>query len=424
MVFSSLPTLDLKFHFFKEIFVGVGDAQSIDAHLSTFAAHLKLLDKATQAKGSQHLVLVDEICSSTDPEEGSALARSFIHKFAEQKCFAIITSHFGHLKKGWEPESGVVNGSLEFNAHRGPTYQFFMGVPGQSLAIQTAKRVGIDPSIIDKATKFMGPEYKKYQKDIDDMEELKKQLYQARKELNNEHRELQRKQDKYEKLINKFQKERDQMLEQAQTRAERKVDKLIQQAKVEDIFRKHTELQKVKRELPKVVKAKSSRSVEIQSVKDFARTYPPGSKVHVNSIQKDAIVQGEPNSKGEIPVLSHSMRLMVPWQSILPPQGISKNSTQNVVRASVYNGSPLGGDRVIDLRGQNVDDAISYIKLQLDTASLNQESRVKIIHGHGTETLKHSVRSYLSRCIYVKKWSAGTQHNGGDGVTWILLRDE
>ena len=178
-----------KIPFFKEIFVDVGDAQSVGDHLSTFAAHLNLLNEAIKrAKGSDYLVLIDEICSSTDPDEGSALARSFIYQFAEQGCFAIITSHFGQLKKGWEKGCGVVNGSLEFSAGRGPTYQFFMGVPGQSLAIQTAQNVGVDPGIIDRAMDFINPEYRKYQADLNNLEDLREQLRQAQMELEMERR--------------------------------------------------------------------------------------------------------------------------------------------------------------------------------------------------------------------------------------------
>ncbi|RYZ71290.1 MAG: hypothetical protein EOP05_12220 [Proteobacteria bacterium] len=126
--------------FFKSVVVAVGDAQSVDMNLSTFAAHLKILDEAAKAVGTDHLLLIDEIAGSTDPEEGSALARSFIETYSQNKVFGVITSHLSPLKTGWKPESGVINGSLEYDSRSGqPTYQFFMGVPGQSLAIQTAR---------------------------------------------------------------------------------------------------------------------------------------------------------------------------------------------------------------------------------------------------------------------------------------------
>ncbi|MGZ3745167.1 MAG: endonuclease MutS2, partial [Pseudobdellovibrionaceae bacterium] len=144
--------------FFKDILIGIGDAQSVDEELSTFAAHLKILTKATLMKGAENLILIDEICGSTDPEEGSCLARSFIEIFSKNNAYAVITSHLGPLKAGWTEQDHVLNGSLEYDPKSGrPTYQFLSGIPGDSLAIQTAKRVGVSKEIIERATELLSP---------------------------------------------------------------------------------------------------------------------------------------------------------------------------------------------------------------------------------------------------------------------------
>ncbi len=120
-----------KIPFFQDILIGIGDAQSVDEELSTFAAHLKILGKAASLHGRQNLILIDEICGSTDPEEGSALARSFIETFSNNDVFAVVTSHLGPLKSGWDEQSRVLNGSLEYDSKTGrPTYQFIAGIPG------------------------------------------------------------------------------------------------------------------------------------------------------------------------------------------------------------------------------------------------------------------------------------------------------
>ena len=117
------------------------------------------------------------------------------------------------------------------------------------------------------------------------------------------------------------------------------------------------------------------------------------------------------------------MRLMIHWEQLKPPHQAT-NPTQEVLRrSSHYNVTYQDTDRTVDLRGLNVEEAISQLELQLDTAALNQEDRVKVVHGHGTNTLKRSIRSYLSRSVYVKKWQAGTSDSGGDGVTWIEIKD-
>lgn len=411
--------------FFTEIHVAVGDAQSVDQHLSTFAAHLKILNEATQSKGSSSLLLIDEICGSTDPEEGTALARAFLESYARNGSFGVVTSHLGPLKLGWKPESGVVNGSLEYDAKSGrPTYHFLMGVAGQSLALQTAKRVGVDPRIIDDALKFLSPEMKQYHLGLSEVDQMKEELRRLKDELGRDKKEANAEKSRYSALVQKFDREKEKMLEQALKRAEKKIETMIEHSKVEDVFRRHERLEQIKTEMPEIVKASSKPPPvnRIETVEDFAKAFPPGSKVFAQSIGRDAVVQGIPNAKGEVPVLSSSMRLLVPWMQLRPPHQAS-NPTAEIIRRAGEVTSPLEQERCVDLRGAKMEEALRELEAQLDTAAVHQESRVKIIHGHGTDTLKKGIRSYLSRSVYVKKWKAGTPETGGDGVTWVELRD-
>ncbi|MCB0384399.1 MAG: Smr/MutS family protein, partial [Bdellovibrionales bacterium] len=414
-----------KLPFFTRLDVGVGDSQSVDAHLSTFAAHLKILDQATVAVGMDQLLLIDEICGSTDPEEGAALARSFIEAYSKNKVFAVITSHLGPLKSGWDENSGVIHGSLEYDGDSGsPTYQLIMGIPGQSLAIQTARRAGVRQDIVQRALEHLSPERKEFQEKLETLESANAEIERMKKRLQDEFKQTQKSKSKYEGLVLKFQRERENMLEQALKRAEQKVERMIEFAQVTDTFKKHESLQKVKTQLPEVIKAgPATGAARIDTPEEFTRRYPPGSRVFVSTIGRDAVVQGRPSPKGEVPILSNSMRLTVHWETLRPPQQ-AQNPTAEVIRKTAkYSYSANEGDRVVDLRGLSVDEAVSQLEIQLDTAALNKEERVKVIHGHGTDTLKRSVRSYLSRSIYVKKWTAGTPDSGGDGVTWIEIND-
>lgn len=411
--------------FFTRVHVAVGDSQSVDQHLSTFAAHLKILNEATHSKGGSTLLLIDEICGSTDPEEGTALARAFIETYARQGSFGVITSHLGPLKLGWREGSGVINGSLEYDQRSGkPTYMFLMGVPGQSLALQTARRVGVDPAILENALTHLSPEMKQYHSGLEEVEGMKEELRRLRDETVADGRAAKAEKSRYAALAEKFEREKDQMIEAALRKAEKKIETLIEHSKVEDVFRRHERLEQIKHEMPEVIKAstaaRAAGPAKIDSPEDFARAFPPGSKVFAPSIGRDAVIQGVPNAKGEVAVLSNSMRLMVPWAMLRPPQQAS-NPTTDVVRRAGEVSSPMDQDRVLDFRGQNLDAALETLEIQLDTAAINQESRLKIIHGHGTDTLKKGIRGYLSRSTYVKKWKAGTPETGGDGVTWVEL---
>ncbi len=412
--------------FFKSMTIGIGDSQSVDEHLSTFAAHLKILGQAGELRGHENLLLIDEICGSTDPEEGSALARSFIETYAANQVFAVITSHLGPLKVGWKQGDGVINGSLEYDAQSGlPTYKFFMGVPGRSHALLTARRVGVNETILDRALELLSPEAKLEHSYLRDVESLKDELQRRQKDLEVESRSARETKRTYQSLIQKFRNEKDEWLSRIVKKAEKKIDSLIDQTQVDQVFKRHEKLSQIKSEMPEIVKASAPLArKKIESAEEFEKAYPPGSMVHVTSLGQEAVVQGRANSKGEIPVLSNSMRLMLHWSQLKSPQNLS-NPTSQILRRHSSNIS-IGlqdAERTVDVRGLRVDEAIGQLEVQLDAASLAGEDRIKIIHGHGTEALKKAVRSHLSRSVYVKKWKASPQEIGGDGITWAELKD-
>lgn len=408
--------------FFKDICTGIGDAQSVDEDLSTFAAHLKTLDLALKLKGPENLILVDEICGSTDPEEGSALARSFIEAYADNGVFAVITSHLSPLKTGWKPEDVVINGSLEYDSKSGkPTYQFLPGIPGDSLALLTAKRVGVHPQIIAKALDNLSPLAKKKFSQLEEIENLKKDISNLQEKLKKELKGVEQKRLALESQIQQFERQKENELEKTIKKASAKVEDAISTAKAAAMLNKHRELQDIKYNLPEIVKGNiPAQTAAVLTAQEFGQKFPPGSKVFVNSLNQDGIVQSVPNSKGEVMILSQSIRLQVSWQDLKPAHKFTNPTNQLVQRSSVQV-SFHDEDRVVDLRGKTVEKAISELEFALDKASVNKEDRLKIIHGHGTEQLKKAIRTYLSRSVYVKKWKAGNQESGGDGITWVEL---
>ncbi|PWU18679.1 MAG: endonuclease MutS2 [Bdellovibrio sp.] len=418
--------------FFERILVGIGDSQSVGAELSTFAAHLKILEEATQWKGLFHLVLIDEICGSTDPEEGSALARAFLERFSHNRIFGVVTSHLGPLKSGWSEDDHILNGSLEYDLKAGrPTYQFIQGIPGDSLAIQTARRVGVPRELIERATEFLSPSSRHRLTAMNQIDQMKADLHLLQESLRQEQNKAASEKSKYEKLREQFEKEKENILEKVVRQAEKQIQELIAQAKADQTFKRHSALQEIKNQFPEIVKRSTGStaggagsSTAPASAEDFAKRFPPGSKVFVPHLNQDGLVQSTPNSKGEILILSNSIRVSVPWHELKPPVQ-APNPTANLVRRSSSVTVALQeSDRTLDLRGLTVEEAISRLEMDLDQAAVTQEDRIKIIHGHGTEALKKAVRTYLSRSIYVKKWKAGSPEQGGDGITWVELSDE
>lgn len=411
--------------FFAAIEVGIGDSQSVDAELSTFAAHLKILQQATELKGPANLILIDEICGSTDPEEGSALARSFIESFSRQGVFAVITSHLGPLKSGWDDDGRVLNGSMEYNANSGrPTYHFVAGIPGDSLAIQTAKRVGVSSPIVERAVEILSPSTRARLEGLEQIEKLKSDIGALQENLRKETQAALNMKRKYETQLADFEKQKEETLGRTLKKAEKKVEEAIQAAKADDVFRRHRTLQDVKTQLPEIVKARPiDRGAGPETQEEFAKLFPPGTKVYVPSLGNDGLIQSTPNNKGEVMILSNSIRLQLPWQDLKPAQK-PQNPTAQLARRAGHAGVALvEEDRSLDLRGKTSDEAVEELEMALDNAVRGGEDRIKVIHGHGTEAVKKAVRTYLSRSVYVKKWKAGGPDSGGDGVTWVELGD-
>jgi DNA mismatch repair protein MutS2 len=415
--------------FFKNIHVGIGDSQNIEQELSTFAAHLKILDQGTHMSGLNNLILIDEICGSTDPEEGSALARSFIEKFIKQNVFSVITSHLSPLKSGWQPDDPLLNGSLEYDPKSGrPTYQFLAGIPGDSLAIQTAKRIGINLSIVERAIELLSPHAKAKLARLDEIEQMKNDIQGLREQLKKDSQKAKLEKDKYENLIQQFEKDKENQLKKLLRDSERKIEEMISLAKAEQTFKKHTSLQEIKIQLPEIIKSKSgselTSSTAITNAEEFAKKYPTGSKIFVPSLGQDGIVQSTPNNKGEVLILSGSVRLSLPWQELRSAKAPANPTASLVRRSSPVTIALEDSEKTLDLRGKTVDEALGDLEMQLDRSASQKEERIKIIHGHGTEALKKSIRTYLSRSIYVKKWKSGSPEQGGDGVTWVELNQD
>lgn len=405
--------------FFKKIVVAVGDAQSVDSHLSTFVGHLKTLNEACSLKGTDSLVLIDEICGSTDPEEGSALARGFINHYAQNGIYGIITSHLGPLKTGWSESSGVLNGSMEYNRETGTsTYHFIRGIPGQSLAFSTAKRIGVHPDVFSFAQTYLSPETRKRFETLDEIEKAKEQIGVLREELKNKILETEKEKLALKKKLIEFEEEREKKI---RSEVKRVKDLLMEEAKktnVQKLFDDHERRSNILLDFPEIIKSPAKE--ENLTLDRFIKAFPPGSVVYVGSLQKDAIIQSIPNKQGDVQILAGSMRLTVPWEDLKPPKKAANPLTKRTFQTQVYVDTSDKGD-TLDVRGKNVQTAIEELEKFLDKAASLRQDRVKIIHGHGSEALKKSIRSHLSRSSYVTRWTSAIEANGDDGATLIYI---
>lgn len=409
---------DSRLPFFKNIVVAVGDSQSVDSQLSTFVGHLKALNQACLISGPDSLVLIDEICGSTDPEEGSALARGFINYYAKSKMFGIITSHLGPLKTGWKDDSGVINGSMEYNRDTGTsTYHFIRGIPGQSLAFSTAKRIGIVEEVFKDAQSFLSPETRKRFETLDEIEAAKEEVAKLRKELQQKIVDTEAEKQTLKRKIIDFENDRDKKLNEEVKKIKNRIEEDLKHSTVDKIFNDHERRSSIITDFPEVVKAPKEENLTLDR---FSRAFPPGSVVYVPSLQRDAIIQGQPNKQGDVPVLAGSMRLVLHWEQLKPPKKATNPLSKRSFQTQMYVDT-IDKPDTLDVRGKNVNTAIEELEKFLDRATVQRLDRLKIIHGHGSEALKKSIRGHLSRSTYVNRWTSSQESNGDDGVTLVFV---
>jgi len=406
---------DSKVPFFNNVTSIVGDNQSVGESLSTFEAHLRLLNSCTELKGSTEFVLIDEICGSTEAGEGSALARAFIEEYSKNGVISLITSHLGPLKTGWSKESAVVNGSMLFDQTKGhSTYDFVKGVPGDSLAIETAKKAKVDDHIVDRALFLLTPEQRKKYSGLVEIESLQEALQTQKDEYKNKSRELEELKVEYNEMIRSFKSEQDELLERSIKNFQSKLSQNQGYSHIQERLKNKVHLDRMKEGSPKVIKSKAESPITLEN---FSSLFPPGSPVYVPSLKKNGVVQGTPDAKGFVPIMSDSMRLLIKWSDA---RRLSTGQETNSTKKAKSSYKTIQTDSIeheVDLRGKAVDEALKELEDAIDqTMRLNCE-RLKVIHGHGTEKIKKNVRSYLSRHPLVKTWKS----DSGDGVTVAMF---
>lgn len=410
--------------FFENIFISIGDEQNIEESLSSFGGHLKKLNEATALKGSAQLLLIDEICGATEAQEGAALARAFIEEYRSNAVFGVITSHLAPLRSHWS--EGVINGSMQYDPHKSqPTFRFVMGLAGESLAIPTAKRYGVSSHIIERATGYLTPEAQRKFSGLEEIETTKNKLVELQNEYKQKLQALNNEKYNLEKQIQTFENDKASFFKDNLNDYQKQIEELIKFDGLKSKFDNIKNLEKLKGTLPNIVKFSPSQSAEGQelSPENFEKRCPPGTPVFLKSLKKQAIVQGKPNAKNEVPVLSQSMRIQVPISDIV----LSANNQTSSKSMASFNPSlkivtskkeSMETERTVDLRGKTIAEALDTLEDEVDRAVTHNLLKLKIIHGHGTQDrLKKSVRTYLSRNTFVKAWLSGRAYNESDGVT-------
>lgn len=409
-----LPYLDA-------LHVLIGDDQSVLEHLSTFSAYLTRL-KRILARATKHsLVLLDELGSGTDPEEGAALAASIIEHLLEVGALVIVTTHLSALKSFAVNDNRIVNASMEFDsATLLPTYRMIAGIPGRSRAIEVAQMIGLPASIIASARERLGERYGEtdhllatLQKRMSEIVAQQDELEATRTALDSERKLMQEKAAALEKERLRLGTTYREELERLRDDVTRQLTAEIKSLREQDrAARAALNANDVIRTVTKAV----DKAVEF--IPSEQRTVRVGEKAEHRKFK----VTGEIVSiDGARAVLNVNGRKMTVETRDLVTKGGAAAPAPSRPRTIETSADVAPISAELNLIGQRVDDALEESDKFLDRSLLEGRQAVRIIHGFGTGTLRKAIREHLRRHPAVRSYRAGADNEGGDGATIAVL---
>ena len=443
-----VPASRAAFPVFTAFLADIGDAQSIEAELSTFSAHIVNLNRLSRLANAEAMVLLDELGSATDPEEGSALAVAVAAYFLDCRAWTLISTHHTSLKVYGANTQGVLNAAAGVDeVTLVPNYQLRLGVPGASAGIQTAERLGLNHTIIAGARERLGSQQvdiarflDRLHKELTQLEEDRKAAREQQYALNQERKRLEREGDvevrnrtrELEQKLASLMKEFEfQMRENVRAVEDRAAQQKLSKEAERRITRLRREFQESFNQTV-VAHRTGADAGDANAQPHLVRHVAAGDQVRLKSMGKVAVVQREVE-KDVFEVALGPIKMRVKRDDIAEvvksaaqqterPDPLAAARKQRGVHVSVSSASTDDMRMEINLIGRTVDEATEELEKYLDRAFLAGLPRVRVIHGHGAGILRRGVRDFLKSHPHVAGIAEAAQNEGGQGATVVELR--
>ena len=422
-----------KISVFNNIYCDIGDEQSIEQNLSTFSSHIKNIINIINCVDNQSLVLLDEIGAGTDPEEGSALALAVIKKLLDSNCFGIITTHYSRLKEFAIENGKIENASMEFDAKTlKPMYKLNIGIPGSSNAIDIAKTLGLDKSVIDEAVSLLSDKKVSFENVLKKAEQSRREAEELSAELEKIKEERQKELSEISLEKEKIIKEREKIYLTAKHETKRIVaDKLSEAEEIIDELKKI--LKTAGLESKEIFRAgelrnrlKNSRYLDIETdsapielKKASLVDLKIGNKVYVKSLNAYAKLISVREKKKEAEVLIGNIKTVVKLCDLYNSEAEEKANSQVKVSRPSTAAVPKTEINVV---GKTSLEALTEVENFIDQAIVYGIEEIKVIHGVGSGVLLKSIREYLKTDKSVLEFRRGKYGEGENGVTIIKLK--
>jgi DNA mismatch repair protein MutS2 len=435
-----VPASRMEMPVFDAVLADIGDYQSIEQNLSTFSAHVTHIDFISRIATSQSLILLDELGSATDPEEGAALAVAIADHFLKIGCITAISTHHTSLKVFGANSPGVLNAAVGLDeASLKPTYQLKTGVPGASAGISTAQRLGLNPEIVSSARARLGTQARDVGQFLDQLHEQLKTAEWERLRLKTKEDELNRERTRLategkrlqQEIVRELEKKLESLLRDFEYQA-REVVKAVQDRAVAQKLSKDAErrISKMRRDFREqfdstvVAHLSGADRGDPNAMPQLVKHVSEGDVVKVKSVGRNAKVARKLDDD-HFEVEVGAMKMRIPREDIAEVLVRASETPIHAARAkgiSVSLQSEAEVPSEINVIGHTVDDATREVEKFLDRAFLAGLPRIRVVHGSGMGILRKALRQFLQRHPHVDSVAEPPQNEGGGGATVAELK--
>lgn len=420
MALCGIPVLCLeaKIPLFDHIYVDLGDEQSIEQSLSTFSSHMmktiEILNNAT----SSSLVIIDEIGSGTDPQEGESLAEAILEKFIEKKSFVFASTHYGKLKTFAKEHPQILLASVGFDLEKmRPTYHLKLGSVGQSYAIEIAQLLGLDQDIVKRANDIKDESMSEHERLMEKLEKQQELLDSKQNELNDLIIKNQKLEKQYHHQIHQIEQQKDLILKKAQDQA----NQLLEEAK-ENIDLIVDEMKSSSLKQHEIIQAK--HDLDHLKYQDPIEVIKQDHDLAVG----DHVKVMKMNREGDIVEILKNHMIMVSLSGLsvkLHENEVqflhSQTKVKKMKKATIKKSVKKTGSYEINIIGKRYEEAMAIVDKFLDDALVLGYPHVRIVHGMGTGALRKGVRKLLEKNKHVVSYRDGGPNEGGLGATLVYF---
>jgi len=410
---------------FKQLFVDIGDDQSIESDLSTYSAHLSKMKTFVEDANGKTLILIDEFGTGTDPQFGGPIAEAVLESLNHKKVRGMVTTHYSNLKIFASNTEGIENASMLFNnVEMKPLYQLEIGKPGSSYAFEIAQKIGLPVSVLNLAKNKISEGQKKVDTLLVDLEREKREIFETKQKLDKQQRRVNELQTENEKLKSYLDENKKVLIKEAKDQAKniilnanKLVENTISEIKSSNADKEVTRTLRenlnteLKKNTVKVEPVKSNPAAD-EELKpgDWVKLTDSETTGQIIELIKDNVVI----AIGDLRTVAKRKRVIKVSKSSVP-KDIRRNFNSHTNDLASF--SPE-----IDVRGMRTEDALHAIEKLFDRALMMGFNNLKIIHGKGDGILRKMIRQYLKKYDQVDRLEDEHADRGGDGITYAYLK--